>query len=108
VTDGVAIVGSGPNGLAAAVTFARAGIPVTVFEAADTAGGGTRSKEIVRPGVLHDVCSAIHPLALASGFFRAFELEKRVRFLVPEVSYAHPIGGNCLPRLDAHRDRART
>lgn len=88
-----AVIGSGPNGLAAAVTLARAGIPVTVFEAAETIGGGTRTTELVHPGVLHDMCSAIHPMALATGFFRAFELERRVEFAVPEASYANPFGG---------------
>lgn len=90
---GAAVVGSGPNGLAAAVTLARAGVPVTVFEAAETVGGGTRTTELVRPGVLHDVCSAVHPMALATGFFRAFELERRVEFAVPEASYANPLDG---------------
>src|SRR5690606_25958685 len=63
------------------------------FEAAETIGGGTRTTHLVQPGVLHDVCSAIHPLALASPFFREFELVKRVEFAVPEVSYANPLDG---------------
>ena len=109
---GAAVVGSGPNGLAAAVTLARAGIPVTVFEAAETIGGGTRTMEIVEPGVLHDVCSAIHPTALATGFFREFELEKRVTFSIPEASYANPLdaaGGSPDGRAAiAYRDLART
>lgn len=89
--QGAAVVGAGPNGLAAAVTLARAGVPVTVFEAADSIGGGTRTSEEVEAGVLHDVCSAIHPMALATEFFREFELERRVRFVSPEASYAHPL-----------------
>ncbi|MFT4231898.1 MAG: NAD(P)/FAD-dependent oxidoreductase [Leucobacter sp.] len=89
-----AVIGAGPNGLAAAVTLARAGVPVTVFEAAETVGGGTRTVELVEPGVLHDVCSAVHPLALATGFFRAFELERRMEFAVPEASYANPLDGS--------------
>ena len=92
-TNGAAVVGAGPNGLAAAVTLARAGVPVTMFEAAETIGGGTRTAEVVSPGVLHDVCSAVHPMALATGFFREFELERRVRFAVPEASYANPLDG---------------
>ncbi len=88
-----AVIGAGPNGLAAAVTLARAGVPVTVFEAAETIGGGTRTAEIVQPGVLHDVCSAIHPMALATGFFREFELTRRMEFTVPEASYANPLDG---------------
>ncbi|MGN5734050.1 MULTISPECIES: phytoene desaturase family protein [Arthrobacter] len=89
----VAVVGSGPNGLAAAVTMARAGLSVQVFEDADSIGGGTRTAESTLPGFLHDVCSAVHPMALASPFFRAFELERRIELLVPEVSYGHPLDG---------------
>ncbi|GAA1592861.1 phytoene desaturase family protein [Leucobacter chromiireducens] len=106
---GAAVVGSGPNGLAAAVTLARAGVPVTVFEAAETIGGGTRTEHVVQPGVLHDVCSAIHPMALATGFFRAFELERRVDFTVPEASYANPLDGAAGTRAAiAYRDLDRT
>ncbi|GAB2569017.1 phytoene desaturase family protein [Leucobacter ruminantium] len=106
-SDRAAIVGAGPNGLAAAVTLARAGVPVTVFEAAETIGGGTRTTELVRPGVLHDVCSAIHPMALATGFFRAFELERRMEFAIPEVSFANPLDGAAgSPLRSGGRDRA--
>lgn len=109
---GTAIVGSGPNGLAAAVTLARAGVPVTVYEAAEAIGGGTRTTELVEPGVLHDVCSAIHPTALATGFFQAFELEKRIGFSIPAASYASPLdrdGGSPDGRAAvAYRDLART
>lgn len=97
-----AVIGAGPNGLAAAVTLARAGVPVTVFEAAEIPGGGVRTGEFVREGVLHDACSAIHPMALATPFFRAFELERRMRFAIPEVSYANPLDG----RAGGGRDRA--
>ncbi|MHA3723276.1 phytoene desaturase family protein [Leucobacter sp. HY1910] len=110
--NGAAVIGSGPNGLAAAVTLARAGVPVTVYEAAETIGGGTRTTELVAPGVLHDVCSAIHPTALATGFFREFELEKRIEFAVPDASYANPLdrdGGSPDGRAAiAYRDLART
>ncbi len=85
------VVGAGPNGLAAAVVLARAGLSVRVYERDDTIGGGARTEELTLPGFLHDVCSAVHPQALSSGFFRAFELEKRLSFVVPEISYAHPL-----------------
>ncbi|MBO1900464.1 NAD(P)/FAD-dependent oxidoreductase [Leucobacter weissii] len=106
MTGPAAVIGSGPNGLAAAVTLARAGVPVTVFEAAETAGGGMRTSELVAPGVLHDVCSAIHPLALATGFFGEFALARRVDFVVPEASYAHPLDGR--RAAVAYRDLGRT
>src|SRR3954452_13804542 len=70
------VVGSGPNGLAAAVTLARAGCSVLVVEAKDTIGGGTRSAELTLPGFVHDVCSAIHALAIASPFFRDLPLHQ--------------------------------
>lgn len=104
-----AVIGAGPNGLAAAVTLARAGIPVTVFESADTIGGGTRTTEIVMPGVRHDVCAAIHPLAIASGFFHEFELTRRVEFTMPEVSYAHTLRADRTEGAAiAYRDLNRT
>lgn len=109
---GAAVVGAGPNGLAAAVTLARAGLPVTVFEAAESIGGGARTDEAVEPGVLHDVCSAIHPMALATGFFRAFELERRMGFAIPEASYANPLdgaaGGGAARAAVAYRSLDRT
>lgn len=89
----VAVVGSGPNGLAAAAVMARAGLQVEVFEAAGTIGGGTRTAELMQPGHLHDICSAVHPMALASPFFRAFELERRVELVVPELSFGSPLDG---------------
>ncbi|MHA7222463.1 phytoene desaturase family protein [Arthrobacter sp. RHLT1-20] len=89
----VAVVGSGPNGLAAAVAMARAGLKVHVYEAASTPGGGLRTSELMEPGHFHDVCSAVHPMALASPFFRQFELSRRIRLAVPEVSYGSPLDG---------------
>ncbi len=68
------VVGSGPNGLAAAITFARAKRSVLLLEAGETIGGGMRTKELTLPGFYHDVCAAIHPLALASPFFRSLDL----------------------------------
>lgn len=85
------IVGSGPNGLAAAVTLARAGFEVTVRERSATIGGGTATHELTLPGYRHDVCSAVHPMAAASEFFRSFELASRVELLTPEISYAQPL-----------------
>ena len=85
------IIGSGPNGLAAAVTLARAGLEVTVRERAATIGGGTATQELTLPGFWHDVCSAVHPMAAASGFFTGFGLADRVELLVPEISYAQPL-----------------
>ena len=70
------IVGSGPNGLAAAVHLARQGVDVTVLEAADTIGGGTRSGELTVPGLIHDHCSAIHPMGAASPFLQTLDLER--------------------------------
>jgi len=86
------IVGSGPNGLAAAVTLAAAGLKVLVIEGAPTIGGGCRTEELTLPGFWHDVCSAAHPLALASPFFQSFDLAARgVKFSRPEVEFAQPL-----------------
>src|SRR5215467_4074169 len=88
------VVGSGPNGLAAAVTLAAAGLRVHVIEGAASPGGGCRTEELTLPGFRHDVCSAAHPLALASPFFRRFDPAARgVRFAQPQVVYAHPLDG---------------
>lgn len=89
----VIVVGSGPNGLAAAVTMARAGLQVQVYEAAGTPGGGLRTSELMQPGHLHDICSAVQPMALASPFFRAFELSRRVDLITPELSFGSPLDG---------------
>ena len=88
------VVGSGPNGLAAALTLACEGIEVTVLEAADTLGGGTRSSELTLPGLLHDECSAVHPLAVDTAFSRRFDLAAHgLTWRWPEVQYAHPLDG---------------
>lgn len=89
----VVVVGAGPNGLSAAAVMARAGLSVEVFEAATKIGGGTRTTELMQPGHFHDVCSAVHPMAVASPFFRAFELPRRVELITPEVSFGSPLEG---------------
>ena len=90
--DGVAIVGTGPNGLAAGVTLARAGLRVELYEAAETIGGGLRGEAYFDSEIRHDVCSAVHPMAAASPFFREFQLAERgVELLNPPVGYAHPV-----------------
>ncbi len=86
------VVGSGPNGLAAAITLARGGCSVRVFEANATIGGGARSAELTLPGFVHDVCSAIHPLALGSPLFRTLPLEEHgLRWIQPTIALAHPL-----------------
>lgn len=90
---GAEVVGSGPNGLAAAVVLARAGLSVTVYEAAPAPGGGARTEELMEPAHWHDTCSAVHPMALASPFFRKFELSRRIKFANPEIPLAHPLDG---------------
>jgi phytoene dehydrogenase-like protein len=86
------VIGAGPNGLAAAITLARAGHSVIVYEAKETIGGGSRSMELTLPGFVHDVCSAIHPLGLASSFFRTLPLEQYgLEWIHPLAPLAHPL-----------------
>jgi len=86
------VVGSGPNGLAAAITVARTGRSVLVIEGQDTLGGGTRSAELTIPGFLHDVCSAVFPLGIASPFFRTLPLaEHGLEWIQPPLPLAHPL-----------------
>jgi len=87
-----AIIGAGPNGLAAAITLAQAGRSVIVFEAGDTLGGGARTAELTLPGFRHDVCSAIQPLGLASPFFRPLPLHQHgLNWIHPPGALAHPL-----------------
>ena len=86
------IVGSGPNGLAAAIAIARTGRKVVVLEAAETVGGGCRSADLTLPGFVHDVCSAVHPFAVASPFFQSMPLAAHgLEWVKPPVMLAHPL-----------------
>lgn len=86
------VIGSGPNGLSAAVEIARSGASVLVLEAAETIGGGTRSAELTLPGFIHDLCSAIHPMAVASPFLRQLPLaEHGLEWIYPPAEVAHPL-----------------
>ncbi|MGA2124321.1 MAG: NAD(P)/FAD-dependent oxidoreductase [Acidimicrobiales bacterium] len=88
------VVGSGPNGLAAALELARAGLRVEVFEAASSAGGGCRTQELTLPGFHHDVCSTIQSMLSLSPFFATLDLERLgVRLRTPEIAFAHPLDG---------------
>jgi len=88
------VVGSGPNGLACAATLASRGVAVTVIEAEETIGGGTRSSELTVPGLLHDECSATHPMVVSSPAVVSLELERHgLEWCWPEVDLAHPLNG---------------
>ena len=94
------VVGSGPNGLAAAIALAAAGRSVRVLEGAETIGGGTRTEPLTLPGFAHDVCSAIHPLALGSPFLASLPLESHgLRFVHPDLPLAHPLDGGAAAAL---------
>jgi phytoene dehydrogenase-like protein len=101
------VVGSGPNGLAAAITLARAGLSVRLLEASDTIGGGLRSAALTLPGFVHDVCSAVHPMGAGSPFFASLDLERHgLRWIQPEIPLAHPLDGGAAAYL--HRSVAQT
>ncbi|MFN3005647.1 phytoene desaturase family protein [Mycolicibacterium wolinskyi] len=88
------VVGGGPNGLAAAITLAVNGVEVTVLEAADTVGGGVRSSEGIVPGLIHDDCAAIHPMAVGSAFLAGLDLQRHgLRWRWPDIDCAHPLDG---------------
>jgi phytoene dehydrogenase-like protein len=101
------VVGGGPNGLAAAIVLARAGRSVRLIEAADTLGGGCRSAELTLPGVVHDVCSAVHPMARASPVFAELDLQGHgLEWIEPPVQVAHPLDDG--PSALLHRDIGAT
>ncbi|HEX6490260.1 MAG TPA: NAD(P)/FAD-dependent oxidoreductase [Gaiellaceae bacterium] len=98
------VIGSGPNGLAAALTLAQAGLEVVVHEAEATLGGGLRSASLTLPGFVHDLCSSVHPLGRGSPFFRSLELD--LEWVDPEVPAAHPLDDGTAVLLE--RDLAAT
>ncbi len=101
------VVGSGPNGLAAAIVLARAGLSVLVVEGASIIGGGMRTEQLTLPGFAHDVCSAVHPLAAGSPFFNTLPLHKYgLEWISPRVQLAHPFDGGdaALLTADIRRD----
>ncbi len=101
------VVGSGPNGLAAAIALAQAGAQVQVFEAEREIGGGTRSAELTLPGFLHDVCSAVHPMGILSPFFRELSLaDHGLHWIRPPASVAHPLDDGDAVMI--HRSLERT
>ena len=106
VPDAV-VVGSGPNGFSAAILLARAGLSVQVIEGAATIGGGARTEELTLPGFAHDVCSAVHPLAVASPFWSTLPLQSYgLSWIVPPISLAHPLDSG--PPATLSRDIEQT
>lgn len=100
------VVGSGPNGLAAAIYLQQQGLSVLLVEAKATIGGGMRSAELTLPGFTHDICSAVHPLARASPFFKTLPLEEfGLQFLQPEIPAAHPFEDGSAAILDRSLQR---
>src|SRR3954464_13705965 len=101
------VVGAGPNGLSAAIVLAETGRSVRVLEAADTVGGGARSAELTLPGFVHDVCSAIHPLGVASPLFRTLPLAgHRLEWIEPPAALAHPFDDGTAVLLERSPDAA--
>ena len=101
------VIGSGPNGLSAAITLARAGRSVVVYEAQPVIGGGAKTAELTLPGFLHDVCSAVHPMGIASPFFQALPLEKHgLEWIQPPAPLAHPLDDG--PPVMLHRSLEET
>ena len=95
------VVGSGPNGLAAAITLQQTGLAVLLLEGKDTVGGGLRTAELTLPGFQHDVCSAIHPLAVKSPFFKTLPLAAHgLEYIYPPVAAAHPLANGTAAVLE--------
>src|SRR5689334_11017295 len=95
------VVGSGPNGLTAAIVLAQAGRRVTVYEAEQSIGGGSRSAELTLPGFVHDVCSAIHPLGVGSPFFQSLPLHQHgLEWIHPATPLAHPLDDGTAATLE--------
>lgn len=106
ITPDAIIIGSGPNGLAAAITLARAGLRTRVVEAQPTLGGGARSAELTLPGFVHDICSAIHPMGVGSPFFRSLSLtEHGLEWIQPPAALAHPLDDGRVALLDRSVER---
>src|SRR4029453_14598950 len=104
VIDGV-VIGSGPNGLSAAIVLAQAGCKVVVFEAEQTIGGGARSAELTLPGFIHDICSAVHPFAIASPFWRTLPLAAHgLEWIQPPVMMAHPFDDGSAVEVEGSLD----
>lgn len=103
------VIGSGPNGLAAAITLAQAGRKVVVYEAQPTLGGGARSAELTLPGFIHDVCSTAHPMAACSPFFRTLPLEKfGLHWIHPAAPCAHPFDDDSAVIVERSLDATAT
>ena len=103
----VAVIGSGPNGLAAAIVAAQRGLSTVIYEANDTIGGGLRSAALTESGFVHDVCSSVHPMGAASPFFRSLPLERLgLEWITPPAAAAHPLEGGDAVML--WNDLART
>jgi phytoene dehydrogenase-like protein len=101
------VIGSGPNGLAAGIALAREGLRVRILEAADAIGGGARSGELLQPGVIHDICSSVHPIGVSSPFFRALPLERHgLEWIQSDVALAHPLDDGRVVLL--HRSLEKT
>src|SRR5438270_12140083 len=99
------VVGSGPNGLSAAIRMAQAGWSVLVLEAAATPGGGVRSQELTLPGFVHDVCSSVYPLTVCSPFLRTLPLKDRgLEWIFPPVALAHTFDDGSAARLTTSID----